>query len=233
MDFLSTLFITSIIGGLVAVDTAACFQFMFSQPIVSCTVTGLIFGQPEIGILAGALLQLPWLINIPSGGTHGSEVNLGAVVASSLSVYFVAQQVNADNIILIVTIIYSLLISRAGAYLVDILRKTNIILAHQADTAAKQGNMRRIEWLNLSGIFYVFLLGFFLSAVGFAAGVVFLKPVMQRIHPDFDQALEMAKYGILGLGFGSAATLLFAKETKWYTLIGAVSAVLGLILWYS
>ncbi len=233
MDYFAALIIISIIGGVVAVDTAAGWQIMICQPIVSCTFTGAILGQPEIGIILGILLQLPWLINIPSGGSHGSEGNIGAVVAVGLSSFFVSRNLNTDNIIIIVTIVYSLAISRIGFYLVDLIRNANVKLIHSADEAVKNANFKKIAQLNLSGLFYMFAMGFLFVGSGFALGIIILKPLIIFIHADFDRSFEMAKFGILGLGFGVAATLFFNKKTIWFILAGlAVSAMFLIIVYF-
>ena len=100
MEYFPEVLLICLIGGLVSIDTAAAWQVMISQPVFACPVIGLIFGNVEMGIMMGVLLELPWLINIPTGGTHGSEGNLGAVVATSLAIYLFDKQVNTESIII-------------------------------------------------------------------------------------------------------------------------------------
>lgn len=230
MDFLPEVLLISFIGGLIAIDTASGWQVMISQPVVSCPLIGLLFGYPELGLLMGILLELPWLINIPLGGVHGSEGNLGAIVATSLSIYLASHKVNTENIIVIIAIIYSLVVSRVGIHLVEYVRKANLMLIHLADRAAAQGDMKRITWLNLTGVLYSFLLGFILVGIGFALGVIVLKPLAAFIHPQFNFAFGLAKYGLLGLGVGVVATLFINKETRWYVLAPFIASVLILVL---
>jgi len=219
MDFLPEVLIISLIAGIISIDTASGWQVMISQPVVSCPIIGLIFGYPELGLWMGMLLELPWLINIPLGGTHGSEGNLGAVVAMALSIYFKSREVNTENIIIIISIMYSLVISRSGAYLVEYVRRANLALIHAADRAASQGDLKRITWLNYLGVIYSFLLGSFLVGIGFSIGAVVLKPLAAFIHPEFNFAFGMAKYGLLGLGIGAVATLFINRETRWFVVI--------------
>ncbi len=226
MDFFPEVLLICFIAGIVSVDTASAWQVMISQPVVSCPIIGLIFGDLEIGLLMGILLELPWLINIPLGGVHGSEGNLGAIVATTLSIYLKSLEVNTDNIIVIITIMYSLVISRLGAYLVEYVRRANLTLIHLADRAAGQGDVNRITWLNSAGATYSFLMGFFLVGIGFSVGVVVLKPLAAFIHPEFNVAFGLAKYGLLGLGVGTVATLFINRETRWYAIVPFVAAML-------
>ncbi|MDW7682140.1 MAG: PTS sugar transporter subunit IIC, partial [bacterium] len=143
MDAISSLFIISIIGGIVAIDTTAAWQMMISQPVVICPLIGFIFGQPEIGVTLGIILELPWLVNVPSGGKHGSEGNLGAVAAAAIAVYFANRQLNTDNIIIIAAALYAIGVARLGNYLVERVRKINLSLIHRADISAASADMRQ------------------------------------------------------------------------------------------
>ena len=230
MDFLPEVLLISFIGGLISIDTASGWQIMISQPVVSCPMIGLIFGSPELGLLMGILLELPWLINIPLGGVHGSEGNLGAVVATSLSIYLKSHDINTENIIVIIAIIYSLIVSRVGIHLVEYVRKANLMLTHLADRAAAQGDMKRITWLNMTGVIYSFFLGFILVGIGFLVGVIALKPLVAFIHPQFNVAFGLAKYGLLGLGVGVVSILFINKETRWYVLVPFIVGILILVL---
>ncbi|UCE07710.1 MAG: PTS sugar transporter subunit IIC [bacterium] len=230
MGYFPEVLLISFIGGLVSIDTASGWQVMISQPVVSCPIIGLIFGYPELGILMGILLELPWLINIPMGGVHGSEGNLGAIVATTLSIYLKSHEVNTENIIVIVSIMYSLVISRVGIYMVEYVRKANLMLLHSADKAVNQINLKRITWLNTIGVFYSFLMGFLLIGVSFTLGIFVLKPLAAFVHQEFNFAFGMAKYGLLGLGIGAVATLFINKKTKWYTVVPFVTGVLIFVL---
>ena len=171
-------------------------------------------------------MELPWLINIPSGGAHGSEGNLGAVVAGALSCYLVSHNMKTDNIILIMSIVFSLGISRIGFFLVNLIRKANLNLTHYADEAIKHADFKKIARLNMTGVWYIFIMGFILTGTGFTLGTYILKPLIYFIHSDFNHAFEMAKFGILGLGFGAVATLFLTKDTKWYVIAGVTASVI-------
>lgn len=219
MEIFPEILLISLIAGLIAIDTASGWQVMISQPVVSCPLIGLLLGDLQLGLLMGILLELPWLINIPLGGVHGSEGNLGAIVATALSIYLKSRAVNTEDIIVITAIMYSLVISRAGAYLVEYVRRENLRLIHAADRAAAQGNFKKINWLNSTGVIYSFLLGFFLVGIGYLVGIIVLKPLTAFIHQEFNFAFGMAKNGLLGLGVGAVATLFINGETKWYAAI--------------
>lgn len=230
MDFFPAILIISLIGGIVSVDTTAGWQIMISQPVVACPVIGLIFGYPEIGLIMGILLELPWLIDIPSGGAHGSEGNLGAVVATALAVYLKSRNISSDNIIIVSTVLYSLGISYLGGILVNITRKANARLHHAADEAAENADLAKISRLHFGGLLYSFSSGFILIAVFFIMGAVIFPLLLNYINPELDSAFALAKYSILGLGFGAVATLFINNETKWYFIFALLTSIIVLFI---
>ncbi|MDZ7341516.1 MAG: PTS sugar transporter subunit IIC [candidate division KSB1 bacterium] len=233
MELFPELLLICLIGGIVSIDIAAGWQVMVSQPIIACPVVGLVMGNLELGIVMGSLLELPWLIVIPTGGRHSSEANLGAVTATALSIYLMGEQVNTENIIIVVAIVYSLFISLLGNHLVNFMRQTNLRLMYAADIAASQADLSKITWLNTVGLIHAFLLGFLLVGFGVGIGWLILKPLVRFIHPTFDFAFGLARYAILGVGFGVVGTMFVTSETRWYAVLGMVLSTAGLIAIYA
>ena len=63
---LSLLF-TGLLGGVLAADATAMAQFLISQPLVGGALTGLLWGNLEMALQVGALLQLFALARLPLG----------------------------------------------------------------------------------------------------------------------------------------------------------------------
>jgi mannose/fructose/N-acetylgalactosamine-specific phosphotransferase system component IIC len=230
MEYFPEVLLVCLIGGLVSIDTAAAWQVMISQPVFACPVIGMIFGNVEMGIMMGVLLELPWLINIPTGGTHGSEGNLGAVVATALGIYLFDKQVNTENIIIIVSVLFSLIVSRGGRHLVEFMRDENTRLLYNADRAASVADLQKITLLHLMGVVYAFILGIVLVGISFTIGVLILPALVGFIPKYFDFAFGIAKYGILGVGFGVIATLFISRDTKWHLIVAFFFSLAGLFV---
>lgn len=77
-------------GGIVALDTTSGPQLMISEPIVSCSLLGVIFGAPETGLMLGILFQLLWLGYLPLGGTLFTDNSMAAYI-STASVFAASQ----------------------------------------------------------------------------------------------------------------------------------------------
>lgn len=81
---MSTL-ILSFLGGLLTLDQTSLGQFMLSRPLVSASLAGWILGNPEAGILAGAILEVLFLPAFPVGGARFPEGGPAGVVAVAAS----------------------------------------------------------------------------------------------------------------------------------------------------
>jgi mannose/fructose/N-acetylgalactosamine-specific phosphotransferase system component IIC len=71
----------SLLGGLLALDATSVGQFMASRPLVAGALTGLLLGEPTVGLTVGALLELYLLVSFPTGGSRFPEGATATVVA--------------------------------------------------------------------------------------------------------------------------------------------------------
>jgi mannose/fructose/N-acetylgalactosamine-specific phosphotransferase system component IIC len=75
------LVLVSLLGGALALDGTSVGQFMVSRPLVAGSFTGWLLGNPALGILVGAILELYVLVSFPSGGARYPEGATATVVA--------------------------------------------------------------------------------------------------------------------------------------------------------
>jgi len=227
MDFWVELIIISVVGAIVAIDTTASWQAMISQPLVSCTALGWMFGNTELGLTMGILMELPWLMEIPAGGSHVSEGNVGSLVSTGVALHLVERQVNTENIIIIFSIIAGLAVSWIGGNLVDAMRRSNVLFAYRADKAADRADFRKITILNIGGVGHAFSLGFILVAFFFSINVYLLSKLVSFIPPFFNRAFGFGKIGMLALGVSSMVGMFLTRENLRYLFIGALIALIG------
>ena len=71
----------ALLGGGLALDATSVGQFMLSRPLVAGALTGWMLGDPALGLLIGALLELYLLVSVPSGGARFPEGTTATVVA--------------------------------------------------------------------------------------------------------------------------------------------------------
>ncbi|MBV6718823.1 PTS mannose/fructose/sorbose transporter subunit IIC [Listeria monocytogenes] len=122
-------------------------EFQFHQPLIACTLIGLVTGNLTACIILGGTLQMIAL----------GWANIGAAVAPDAALASVA-----SAIILVLggqgvagipsAIAIAIPLAVAGLFLTMIVRTLAVLIVHLMDRAAEKGNIRSVEWLHISAI---------------------------------------------------------------------------------
>ncbi|EJE1822709.1 PTS mannose/fructose/sorbose transporter subunit IIC [Listeria monocytogenes] len=122
-------------------------EFQFHQPLIACTLIGLVTGNLTACIILGGTLQMTAL----------GWANIGAAVAPDAALASVA-----SAIILVLggqgvagipsAIAIAIPLAVAGLFLTMIVRTLAVPIVHLMDRAAEKGNIRSVEWLHISAI---------------------------------------------------------------------------------
>ena len=73
----------ALLGGAVGLDGVSFVQSMISRPIVAAPLAGLIVGDPQAGMMAGALLEILSLHQLPIGANRHWDTGPAAVAAAA------------------------------------------------------------------------------------------------------------------------------------------------------
>ncbi|MBN1154015.1 PTS sugar transporter subunit IIC [candidate division KSB1 bacterium] len=230
MNLLTELLIITIFGGIVSLDTTACFQIMISQPLVSCTLVGWAFGYTELGLLMGILMQTPWLLEMPIGGAKNSEGNLGSLVAAGLAIHFVNNSITLTNIAIVFAVVWGLVVSWIGWKFVESMRRSNVKLSYLADKAAEKINLSRISWLHLIGTVYAFWIGAIVTFVSFLLGTLLYSRLVAYVPDFFDVPFGYAKFGLMALGVGAMISMFLNRRNLIYFVGGVVISLIVAIV---
>lgn len=150
MPFIS--FILVVIVAFLAGMEGILDEFEFHQPLVACTLIGIVTGHPTEGIILGGSLQM-----IALGWANiGAAVAPDAALASVASAIIMALALNGgatDPTNAINTAIaLAIPLSVAGLFLTMIARTIAIPLVHAMDKAAEEGNFAMIDLWQILGI---------------------------------------------------------------------------------
>lgn len=212
----------SLIGGLVLLDKQAIGEFGISQPIVACPLLGLIFGDFNIGLLLGGVLQLVWIGSLPLGAKEPLD-NQGAGVVA-MSIFILAKNISLNTPhekIIFVSFLFAGIASIIGQVLSQILKKTNNYLFNRVN---KDSSDKLIISTHLSGVVTALLRGFVLIII-FLILFILIAPLI-KLLPNF----RLGELLVLPLAIGLAgiARLVIIKRQLLYSILGVVT---GLALW--
>ena len=122
-------------------------EFQFHQPLVACTLIGIVCGQPAAGIILGGSLQM-----IAMGWA-----NIGAAVAPDAALASVASAIilmksgqGADGASTAIAVAIPLAV--AGLFLTMIARTLAVPIVHGMDKAAENADFGKIEFLQWAAI---------------------------------------------------------------------------------
>lgn len=116
-------------------------QFQFHQPIVACTLIGLVTGNLEAGVMLGGSLQM-----IALGWANiGAAVAPDAALASVAAAIILIKGGNFTTEGIAVATATAIPLAVAGLFLTMIVRTISVALVHSADAAAKEGNIAAVE----------------------------------------------------------------------------------------
>ncbi|MCU5753614.1 PTS sugar transporter subunit IIC [Lactococcus lactis] len=117
-------------------------QWQFHQPIIACSLIGIVTGHASAGIILGGSLQL-----IALGWANvGAAVAPDAALASIASSILMVQSNNFDLTHIMGTIVpAAILLATAGLVLTTLVRMLSVVLVHQADRAAEKGSYSGVE----------------------------------------------------------------------------------------
>ncbi len=115
-------------------------EFQFHQPLVACTLIGLVTGQLVPCIILGGSLQMIALGWANIGAAVAPDAALAAVASAIILVQGGQGRAGVDTAIAV-----AIPLAVAGLFLTMIVRTLSVICVHQMDAAAEKGSFGGVE----------------------------------------------------------------------------------------
>ena len=115
-------------------------EFQFHQPLVACTLIGLVTGQLVPCIILGGSLQMIALGWANIGVAVAPDAALAAVASAIILVQGGQGRAGVDTAIAV-----AIPLAVAGLFLTMIVRTLSVICVHQMDAAAAKGSFKGVE----------------------------------------------------------------------------------------
>lgn len=122
-------------------------EFQFHQPLVACTLIGLVSNQLEAGIILGGTLQMIALGWANIGASVAPDVTLASVASS---IFLVLSGRGVDSVYIAIAIAIPL--SMIGLKLTHMVRTISVSIVHRMDEAAENADFGKIQRWHLLAV---------------------------------------------------------------------------------
>ncbi|GGP10244.1 PTS mannose/fructose/sorbose transporter subunit IIC [Oceanobacillus neutriphilus] len=196
-------------------------QFQFHQPIIACTLIGLVTGELTACLILGGTLQLIAL----------GWANIGAAVAPDAALASVASAIilvlggqGSSGVSSAIAIAIPLAV--AGLLLTIIVRTLATGIVHLMDAAAKEGNIRKIEMWHVIAICMQGLRIAIPAALIIAIGATPVREMLQAMPDWLTDGLAVGGGMVVAVGYAMVINMMATKEVWPFFAIGFVLATI-------
>jgi mannose/fructose/N-acetylgalactosamine-specific phosphotransferase system component IIC len=217
--------LTLLLGGVAALDATPVAQTLLSQPLVTSTLLGLLWGDPHTALSVGVVLQILAASTTPLGSRTPEDYASGGVAGTGLALalaHGVTIQPWRDAAEL-AGVFVGLLTAMSGVALVKWQRRRNEGLSRWCEQELRAGNERALGQASLAGIAMAFAVGVALCAAWMAGSLALLRPLVEHESLRLSRAWTLAQP--LWMGFG-LAQLLHAFLQRRLTRAGVFGAAM-------
>ena len=220
-----TFLLTVLLGGVAALDATPVAQTLLSQPLVTASLLGALWGDWHTALAVGVVLQILAASTLPVGSRTPEDYPVGGVVGAALALalaHDVHLQPWRDGAQL-AGVLVGLLAAGSGVPLLKWQRRRNEGLARWCEAELRAGNERAPALASAAGVALAFGVGVALCAGWLAVGTLLLRRPVATESLRLSRAWTLAQP--LWLGFG-LAQLLHAFVQRKLTRAGVFGAAL-------
>lgn len=197
-------------------------EFQFHQPLVACTLIGLVTGNLEAGIVLGGTLQMIALGWANIGAAVAPDAAL-ASVASAIILVLGGQGVKGVPSAIAIAVPLAV----AGLFLTMIVRTIAVPIVHLMDAAAEEGNIRKVEMWH---IIAVCLQGVRIAVP--AAALLFIpaqtvQSFLESMPAWLTDGMAIGGGMVVAVGYALVINMMATKEVWPFFVIGFVVATIS------
>lgn len=194
-------------------------QFQFHQPIIACTLIGLVTGNPVDGLLLGGTLQLIALGWMNIGAAVAPDAAL-ASIASAILVTLRGAGVSEG-------IALAIPLAIAGQVLTIFVRTLTVGIAHAADGKAKEGSFRAVEWLHIGALMLQGLRIAIPAAIILSVPAELVTDGLNAIPAWLTGGLAVAGGMIVAVGYAMVINMMATPKLWLFFFLGFALSAIG------
>ncbi len=228
---METYILLLILAGIVALDTTGGPQMLLSEPVVSCSLAGFLFGDPETGFMIGTFFQLIWFGFLPLGAVKIPDVNMGALIAvasllGAMDTFGLAG--DAAQAAILPALVWGWIAGSIGSRLQTAVRRNNSRLSEHITGRIERGEDVSVAPWHLLGMATSFTRGIAMTAVLAPAGAVLCGLTIHAMS-GMTKGLAVSVPMLWGTACASAAIVSLLKGRTKPLVIGALAGTLWIV----
>ena len=202
-------------------------QFQFHQPLVACTLIGLVTGNLAAGFMLGGSLQLIALGWANIGAAVAPDAALASVAAAIIMV--LGGDFSSKGIAVAQGVAIPLAV--AGLFLTMIVRTLSVGLVHGADAAAKKGDIKGVERAHFIALFMQGARIAIPAALLLMIPAESVKSALEAMPAWLSEGMQIGGGMVVAVGYAMVINMMATREVWPFFAIGfALAAVSELTL---
>ena len=202
-------------------------QFQFHQPLVACTLIGLVTGNLTAGIMLGGSLQFIALGWANIGAAVAPDAALASVAAAIIMV--LGGDFSTKGIAVAHGVAIPLAV--AGLFLTMIVRTLSVGLVHTADAAARKGDIKGVERAHFVALLLQGLRIAIPAALLLMIPADTVKGALEAMPAWLSDGMQIGGGMVVAVGYAMVINMMASREVWPFFAIGfALAAVSQLTL---
>lgn len=201
-------------------------EFQFHQPLVACTLIGLVTGHLQEGILLGGSLQMMALGWANVGAAVAPDAALASVASSIIMVLALNGGATDSAKAVTAAIAVAVPLSVAGLFLTMICRTLATAIAHAMDGCAEKGDFAGIERWQYAAIL---MQGLRIAIPAVLLCIIPTEAVTNALNamPDWlSGGMAVGGGMVASVGYAMVINMMATKETWPFFILGFVLAAI-------
>lgn len=207
----------SLFIALVITENYGYGYWMISRPIFAGPLIGLILGDVNTGLIVGGSVELMYMGILPIGGS----VPPNAQIAGMLSTVFAIKNGGNPE----VGIALALPIGMLAQLLIMFAWNINIFLMHRADACIKDGKIKQMEMVHLSGLVIFFITFLIPTYLAIYFGSDFVNNVVASMPAILTDGLKVASGILPAVGMAMLLKMMNLNKFWPFFMLGFVLAI--------